>query len=461
MMTLLWSLLGFVVAIGILVTVHEWGHYAVARLFKIKVTHFSIGFGKPLWSRQGRETRFQIAAIPLGGYVRFADERVEPVAPEDRSRAFNRQSVYKRFAVVAAGPLINLLFAWWVFAVMFASGVSGLKPVFVWDSASTPFAGKTSEQWLLTHMNDKSVQTWQQAQQILLTSVVNEKNQVTLRYRAFSAASDTEAGGESHTSTLPIDALSVNQPKSNWWRKLGVVPSGPDLAPVLANTSPESPAERAGLVAGDRILSVAGQPVASWQALTEEIRRHPGETLTLTVEREGRSLQREITLDRQSTDAGDIGFMGASVQFPPSLRERYQAQLDVGPVDALEMGWHHNLNWIEMSLTLIKRMFVGDVNWSNLSGPVSIAEFSGKAMQSGWVTFLGLLGLLSLSLGILNLLPIPLLDGGHLVFYLIEMLKGTPVSEGIEAGAQKIGMFLILGLTFFALFNDVVRLTNG
>jgi regulator of sigma E protease len=153
--------------------------------------------------------------------------------------------------------------------------------------------------------------------------------------------------------------------------------------------------------------------------------------------------------------------MGASVKVPAQIKGRYQSTMQVGVWKALSMGWQHNLDWIAMSLSMLKGMVMGDVNWSNLSGPVSIAEFSGKAMQSGWVSFLGLLGLLSLSLGILNLLPIPLLDGGHLVFYLIEMLKGTPVSEGVEIASQKIGLFLILGLTFFALFNDVVRLTNG
>ncbi|KUJ72230.1 RIP metalloprotease RseP [Thiomicrospira sp. WB1] len=462
-MTFFWSVLGFVVAIGVLVTVHEWGHYAMARLFNIKVTHFSIGFGKPLWSYQGRETRFQVSAIPLGGYVRFADERVEPVASADLTRAFNRQSVFKRFAVVAAGPLINLLFAWWVFALMFASGVSGLKPVFVWQTQSSSFESvEPAQQWLLTEVGGQPVKTWREAQQQLLQAVVAKRDSIDLRYRAFDRSEQSGVvASDGRGQTFSLKPLSVDQLKENGWRKLGVIPSGPDLVPVLNQISPESPASKAGLQAGDRIVSISGQSVESWQVVTQIIRNQPGETVSMGIDRAGQRLQKQVALAAKPVGAETIGFMGASVKVPAQIKGRYQSTMQVGVWKALSMGWQHNLDWIAMSLSMLKGMVMGDVNWSNLSGPVSIAEFSGKAMQSGWVSFLGLLGLLSLSLGILNLLPIPLLDGGHLVFYLIEMLKGTPVSEGVEIASQKIGLFLILGLTFFALFNDVVRLTNG
>ena len=459
-MTVLWAVFGFIVAISILVTVHEWGHYAMARFFNIRVTHFSIGFGPVLTHWQGRETRFQLCALPLGGYVRFADERVEPVPPAQSHRAFNRQSVFKRFCVVAAGPAINLLFAWAVFAVMFASGVSGLKPVFQWTpQTQTQTVAHKEPAWLLTQVGSTPVATWQQARQALLGAVVDKDDAVTLTYRAFDPMQGLDA--RLHQQQVSLSQLSVDQAQQGLFQSLGMQPKGPEVSPVIDQVVSGSPADVGGLQAGDRIVALNQQPIPTWQALQQFVQSHPAAEVTLTLERAGVRHVEALTLGQKTHARQTVGFLGASAQMDPSQLKPFQTTVQAGPLEALKMGGAHTWEWMGMTLTMIQRMLSAQVSWDHLSGPLRIAQFSGQAMQSGWTTFLGLLGLLILSLGLLNLLPIPVLDGGHLVFYLVEMIKGSPVSETVELFAQKIGLFLIISLSVFAIFNDVVRLSHG
>lgn len=456
-MTIVWSILGFVVAMGLLVAIHEWGHYAVARFFNIKVTHFSLGFGKVLYRRQKGETQFQLAAIPLGGYVKFVDEREGPVAPEDLPRAFNRQSVYRRFAVVAAGPLVNLVFAWLAFSMIYFSGVTELKPVFKEIEKGTVLAEELPENnqaWLISAIDSQEVYSWKEVYHAVLLGLVDKRPDLIVEVQAFQ-------GTDTRRLVLPTAGLDINEPKQNWLRTLGFEPNYPEFRPIINQVLPNSPAQDMGLKTGDLISVINGFEVQSWQELVAFIRAHPGETVGIDVMRGHQLVRLSGMLESKTLGNKTLGSLGASVQFDEQAVEPYKAVISFGVLDSMVRGWQHTWNLVDMTLTMIQRMFIGEVSVKNLSGPVSIAEFSGKALQSGWVSFLTLLGLLSLSLGVLNLLPIPVLDGGHLTFYLIEMIKGSPVSETVEIVAQKIGLVLILSLTFFALFNDVVRISNG
>ncbi|MGC9385335.1 MAG: RIP metalloprotease RseP [Hydrogenovibrio sp.] len=456
-MTILWSVLGFIVAMGILVTIHEWGHYIVARAFNIKVTHFSLGFGKVFYRRQWGETQFQLSVVPLGGYVRFVDEREGPVAPEDRARAFNRQSVYRRFAVVAAGPVVNLVFAWLAFSLIYFSGVSGLKPVFQSIPPKTPLAEampNNDQAWQVLSVNEQSVLDWRAVYQQVLQALAGKQSYLDVQVQPLN-------GGQDQNLILPLKGLDINQPEQDWLSSLGFRPEYPPFQPVINQVVAGSPAENMGLETGDRVVKIDGYAVDDWSQLVEYVRSHPSKPVELQVDRNGRSVTLAGVLGEVSSGQTPVGRLGASVQLDEAALAPYRITQSFGLLASLEKGWQHTVGFVDMTLNMIRGMLFGDVSLQNLSGPVSIAEFSGKAMQSGWVSFLTLLGLLSLSLGILNLLPIPVLDGGHLMFYLVEMLKGSPVSEAVEVAAQKVGLALILTLTFFALFNDVVRISNG
>lgn len=456
-MTILWSIAGFVVAMGLLVAIHEWGHYIVARAFNIKVTHFSLGFGKVFYRRQMGETQFQLSAIPLGGYVKFVDEREGPVAEEDLPRAFNRQNVYRRFAVVAAGPIVNLVFAWLVFSLIYFSGISGLKPVFETIPPQTPLAEslpENSQAWQVLSVDGNDVLDWRGVYQQVLQALVKGQAEIGVGLQGLDGAGTQDV-------VLSLAGLDINQPKQDWLTALGFAPKYPEIRPVISRVVDASPAQKMGLQSGDWVRRIDGQPIDSWSQLVEYVRKHPGKEVELLVDRKEQIVFVRGVLAQRETDSGTMGSLGAAVKMDKAALSDYRVTVSYGPLASLEKGWHHTVDLVEMTLNMIKGMLVGSVSVTNISGPVSIAEFSGKAMQSGWVAFLSLLGLLSLSLGILNLLPIPVLDGGHLFFYVIEMIKGAPVKESIEAGAQKIGLMLILGLTFFALFNDVVRISNG
>lgn len=454
-MTIFWSILGFVFALGILVTIHEWGHFITARLFNIKVTHFSIGFGKVLFTRQRGETCYQLALIPLGGYVRFVDERDGEVATQDLPRAFNRQSVYKRFAVVAAGPLINLLFAWLAFSVIYFSGITGTKPVFETIPANTALAEqlpKNDQAWQVLAVDERSVLGWQEVHRSILHALVNQQSTLTLALKSFQ-------GSEQKTIKLSLADLDINQPKQSWLTVLGFRPKLPDLEAVIDQVSSQSPAESAGIEPRDRIIQVDDHAINSWSELVAFIQANPNETVTFMIKRQQQLLFKTVTLGEKSS--GEIGYLGATALMNEQAQKAYQFTQSYSVWQSLQKGGEHTVKMVDLTVEMIQQMIFGQVSAQNISGPVSIAEYSGKALQNGTVAFLSLLGLLSLSIGILNLLPIPVLDGGHLFFYVIEMIKGSPVSEAIEGVAQKLGLALILALTFFALFNDVVRISNG
>ena len=464
-MGFIWSVIGFVLVMGVIVTIHEWGHYQVARWFNIKVLKFSIGFGKPIYSKRGRETEFVIAQIPLGGYVKFADEREAEVAPEDLPRAFNRQSVYKRFAVVAAGPLINLLFAWLVFTAMYMVGTTGMKPIVSGFTEGSPIElslkdarlpSGNFQAWSVTQVNNQGVYSWQMVNQQILQSLAKGDKSISFNLESIDGSQVLLA------HNVNLSAIDINQPKQNWLALLGFKPTKPIIPAVIGQVVEGGPADKAGLKEGDKILSINKKPIHSWQDFVKVVQSQPNQQIEIGFERNEVSFNKKLVLGSTTLDDGSqLGKMGVGVKVDEQTLAPYTVKIQYGFIDAFTHAYQRSVDLFVMSLVMLKRMVIGEVSTSNLSGPLSIAQFSGQAVQSGLVAFLSLLGLLSLSIGILNLLPIPVLDGGHLVYYLIEMIKGSPVSEQVMAVGQTIGLVLLVGLTFLALFNDVIRISHG
>ena len=467
MMDVIWSVVGFIIMMSLIVTIHEYGHFQVARWFNIKVTTFSIGFGKAIYRRQMGETEFKISSIPLGGFVKFVDEREGPVDEADLPRAFNRQNVYKRFAVVAAGPMINFILAWLAFVAMFMIGTNTVKPMISTATLASmneapPFAqagAATEASWEVTAVNQLPVASWQNVHQQVLQALVADKKDLDVVVRSVQ-----NPNSESLHFTLPMNGLSLNDADANWLKQLGFRPVALEVPAVIGQVLADSAGAKAGLKTDDQILSFNGQAIASWQALVEKVQQHPNETVALGLNRDGQNSVKMVTLDAIA-DPQDVnklvGRLGVGVQVDENTMQPYMNHVQYGFVEASVQAYQRTLELLQMSWQMLKKMVMGEVSLEHLSGPLSIAQFSGQAVQSGLISFISLLGLLSLSIGFLNLLPIPVLDGGHLLYYVVEMIKGSPVSENVMLIGQNIGLFIIISLTFIALFNDVLRITNG
>jgi regulator of sigma E protease len=450
------TIVSFLVTVGVLVVIHEFGHYLAARAVGVKILRFSVGFGKPLWVRRmGRDaTEWVLSAIPLGGYVKMLDEREGDVAEADLPRAFNRQGVAARIFVVLAGPTANFLLAMLIYWALFVAGLPGVKPVLGDPPRNTPAAvagfanGDT-----IRAVSDEPVFTWNEVRWLLLKEAV--KRETTL----FEV--ETE-GGAHLTRVLDLSGLSKDDLDRDFLAKLGLRPFRPPASATLGRLLPGSAAERAGLAAGDRVVAISGKPVATWYDFTAEVAANPGRALTLEIERAGRRLEIRATPDVAADGGNRIGRLG--VEAPPELKleyERMTTTVRYGPFVAIGKAAHKVYDLSVFSVKMLGRMIVGDVSWKNLSGPITIADYAGQSAQLGWITWLGFLALVSVSLGVLNLLPIPLLDGGHLVYYFAEIVKGSPVSERTMEIGQRFGLALLLGLTFFAFYNDINRLFTG
>lgn len=462
-MTIFWSVLGFIVIMGIIVTIHEWGHYQVARWFNIKVVRFSIGFGKPIYRKQGKETEFVIAQIPLGGYVKFADEREEPVAAHEAHRAFNRQSVYKKIAVVLAGPMVNLIFAWMSFTLMFMIGINGFKPFVEQAPESSAVAKALSSEnydiadqaWSIGAINGREVQSWQMVNQELLLALTSAKKAISVRF-------DNQTDQSIYLPAVSLSDLDINNQKQNWLRDFGLNPSKPKIPARLGQVLEDGPAAKAGLQQGDLIVQIDENAINNWQDFVKVVQASPGKQVMVTYERLGATYELPLRIGIAEADDGiKTGRMGVGVQVSDELMQSFQTKVQYDFLEASEQAVQRSIDLMEMSLIMLKRMILGEVSTQNLSGPISIAQFSGQALQSGIISFISLLGLLSLSIGILNLLPIPVLDGGHLVFYIIEVIKGTPVSDNVMQAGQVLGLMVIIGLTILAVYNDVFRIFYG
>lgn len=453
-MDVLQQILAFIVAIGVLVTFHEFGHFWVARRCNVKILRFSIGFGRALWSRRfgADQTEFVIAAVPLGGYVKMLDEREGEVPAAEVERAFNRKPLSQRFAIVLAGPLFNFMFAVFAYWLMYMAGLTGLKPIVeTVEPASIAEASGFEAGDEIVAVDQHETRTWSAVAETIVTGVVEGAHvMVTVRTPA----------GDSRERELDLASISIDDVAGGaLLDQLGLTPRRPDLPAIIARIVPDSPAAQAGLRSGDHITAINGEPIEDWFAMVERVRNQPGETIELEVLRDGRSMTLQLTPASIENDEGErIGQIGAAVDTEPTLPPELQGVERYGPLTAFVKGVVRTGDMSLLTLRVLGKIITGDASIKNLSGPISIAQYAGYSAAVGFAAFLGFLAIVSVSLGILNLLPVPLLDGGHLMYYLIEFVKGSPVSEPVQAVGQQIGLALLLGLMSVVIYNDIVRL---
>lgn len=451
-MDLLFTIASFVVALAILISVHEFGHFWVARRLGVKVLRFSIGFGRPLirHQRDPDSTEYVLAGIPLGGYVKMLDEREGEVRPGELHRTFNRQPLWKRSAIVAAGPLFNFAFAILAYWAIFLAGDSGLKPL-VGEVEPGSIAAESGFQRgdELLRIGDRVSTTWESAVFGLMAEALESKD-LPVRVRDSSGVElDRWVSGE-RLAGLPDDP--------NILGRLGLSPLRPTLPAIIGELTPGEPAELAGFRLGDRILSVDGEPVGDWRGWVEMIRARPGVPLLVEVEREGARLGLEVIPRAVTAEGVQIGRIGAGVQAQDDLMEPYRVQVRYGPLGALGESVHKTLDMSLLMLRVMGRMLVGQASVENLSGPITIAETAGRTAAYGLDSFIKFLAVVSISLAVLNLLPIPVLDGGHLLYFLIEWVKGSPLSEQAQLQGQKVGLLILAALMTLAFYVDLSRL---
>ncbi len=450
MFDFLWNLFSFVIALGLLITVHEFGHFWVARKNGILVKKFSIGFGKALLSWRDRQgTEYVIAAIPLGGYVRMLDGRVDPVLPQFADLAFDNKTVRQRMAVIAAGPVANFIFAIFALALMYVIGVPSLKPVV---AQVTP--GSIAERAYLPNqqivaVNGDTVQDWQGVQLLLLEQI--GRSSVTL---SMADSPDSPAA----EVTLDLTNWKFDPERDSVFGSLGIVPQQAQALTEAAFVQKDSAAERAGIQVGDKFLVAEGEAVRDWQQLVALIQNHPGKPLSLLIERDGKSLPVTVTPDTQkSADGFHQGYLGVSPKVKP-VDAKYLQELQYNPLEALWQGVQKTWQLIRLSFSMVGKLLFGDISVKHLSGPISIAQGAGTSADLGLIAFLSFLALISVNLGVVNLLPLPILDGGHLMYLVVELIRGRPVSEKAQELGFKIGAFVLLMLMGIALLNDISRL---
>ncbi|MDL4914201.1 MAG: sigma E protease regulator RseP [Enterobacterales bacterium endosymbiont of Blomia tropicalis] len=449
MLSILWSFFAFIVALGVLITVHEFGHFWVARRCGVKVERFSVGFGKTLWHRQDcHGTEFVIALIPLGGYVKMLDERVESVPAELRHQAFNNKAVWQRASIIAAGPVANFIFAIFAYWVVFIHGVPGVRPV-IGEILSGSVA---AEAQIAPGMELKAVDgietpDWDAVRMALVGKIGD--NSTTLTVARF---------GEQATQQKQLDLRNwqFEPDKQDPVVALGIRPRGPQIETTLAEVQANSPASEAGLQAGDRIVKVDGQPLSQWQAFATQVRDNPGKSMALEIVRNGETVQLAMTPEAKP-GAKTEGFAGVIPRIVP-LPEAFKTVRQYGAFSAIGEASVKTWQLMKLTVSMLGKLITGDVKLNNLSGPISIAQGAGLSAEYGMIYYLMFLALISVNLGIINLFPLPVLDGGHLLFLAIEKIKGGPVSERVQDFSYRIGSILLVLLMGLALFNDFSRL---
>ena len=450
-MSALYMLVGTLVALGVLVTIHEFGHFWVARRCGVKVLRFSVGFGSPLlrWhDKQG--TEFVVAAIPLGGYVKMLDEREGDVPPELLDQSFNRKSVQQRIAIVAAGPIANFLLALLFFWAVAMLGGQQVRPVIgaVEAGSLADVAGLAPGQEIVA-VNGKATTGWA-AVNLQLVSRLGESGSINVALLAPGSTAEIQR-------TITLDNWLRGADEPDPIASLGIRPWRPALEPVLAQLDPDGPAQAAGLRVGDRLLALDGQVLADWQQWVDQIRAMPRKSVSLLIEREGVQLQLPLNLAARGEGDAQSGYLGAGVaggQWPAEMLR----EVRFGPLEAIVEGAKNTWAMSVLTLESLKKMLFGELSVKNLSGPITIAKVAGASAESGLSDFLKFLAYLSISLGVLNLLPIPVLDGGHLLFYLVEWVRGRPLSDRIQGWGMQIGISMVVGVMLLALINDLSRL---
>ena len=456
MIEILSSVWWLIVVLGVLITFHEFGHYWVARRMGVKVLRFSVGFGRPLFSHMGRDgTEYVIAALPLGGYVRLLDSRENDVPIEDQDQAMDSKHPAQKIAILLAGPAFNLIFAVLAFWVMFMVGITQARPIIGEVDGIAARAGVPQNSEIVA-VGDESTSSWQHAHIALMTHALDrESTPITV---------ESENGSQSQ-HVLELSELPDDFKEENTLSAIGLAPWQPDLPPIVGSVTADSPAERAGFQSDDLILNIAGVEIDQWTEIGQVVQQHghAGEPLNVTVERNGVAV--DLRVRPQSEGSGSSSkrlILGVGNAAPSEATlvawERTRRVVRYGPLEGIPQAFKETWRLTTSTLGLLGRMITGKASVRNLSGPITIAKFANDSARLGLSNFLFFMGLISLSLGILNLLPIPVLDGGHIVFYLIEWVKGSPVPEHVQVAGQYFGLIALAALMGLAFVNDILRL---
>jgi regulator of sigma E protease len=440
------TILATIIALGVLVTVHEFGHYWVAKRCGVRVLRFSVGFGRALYTWKDQAgTEFCIAAIPLGGYVKMLDGRERTISEDERHEAFDQKPVGQRFAIVAAGPAINLIFAAFIYALISMFGVQ--TPVPVVGELPTVTASKTRLPAEIVSFDGRDMESWERIS-IAMVDVIGDQTTVQVGLRPLDSTIVNQV-----TMPVPRDLITDESPLVAF----GVRPWSPPIPVELARVIAGGVGEASGLVAGDRITAVNGNPVEDWSEFVAAIKVAYGLSTELTLKRGDLTQTLTVVPETREGPDGPYGFLGVAPvvkPLPPELIRTVQEN----PIKALWVGVERTVEMSWLTVESIGKMITGALSPENLSGPLTIARVAGDSASSGWYAYLSFIAYLSVSLGVLNLLPIPVLDGGHLVFFAVEWLRGKPVSEQVQMQGIRIGMALLMGLMFFAFYNDLMRL---
>ena len=453
MIDILQSIIAFIIALGVLITFHEYGHYWVARRCNVKILRFSIGFGRPIYRRLfgDDQTEFVIAALPLGGYVKMLDEREGEVKQEELPRSFNQQSLAKRFAIVLAGPMFNFIFAIFAYWLIFVIGINGLKPIIgeIKPASISENAGLKTGQEIIS-INGIKTKTWSSAIDKLVDHTVNA-DVITLEV--------IDVNKIKQIMTLDLSRISIDEmAEGKLLDVLGLSVVELKLPAIIGEVLADGPAKKSGLLKYDEILTVNGKEVESWNEWVSIIRDNPQNVLTVEVLRSNGIVQIELTPESVQSDNETIGRIGAAALEPGKLFESYFTRESYSAFEAIPKAIVKTWKMSLLTLRVLGKMLVGEASVKNLSGPISIAQYAGQSASIGLIAFLSFMAIVSVSLGVLNLLPVPLLDGGHLLYYLVELVIGKPVSEGTQIIGQQVGLILLLGLMSIAFYNDIVRL---
>ena len=453
-MSIIFTLLSFIVAISILVAIHEYGHYIVAKKLGVKILRFSIGFGKPLWKKRfgADQTEFVIAALPLGGYVKMLDKREFDVEQSEEHREFTSQPVWSRMAIVAAGPAFNFLFAIFAYWMMFVVGVSGVKPVIghIDNDGLAKEAGLVSD-YEIVSINNQKTPIWDVAIKNIIPAVV-DRSQAILELK--------DKQGNTLTRTLDFSETSGEIKVDNLFHRLGFEPWRPVIKPVVGVVLEGSPAENAGFKVADEIISVNSVSTKDWIDVVNIVSSKPAEIVQIVVLRNGQEKNLQVIPEKIIRNGKEVGRLGlghkTGAAFPEDMRVTHGYNVFESIPRALSRTWDFSV----LTLKMMAKIFTGEISVKNLSGPVSIAQYAGYSASAGIARFLDFLAIVSISLGILNLLPIPILDGGHLTYYIIEVIRKKPVSEETQEFASRIGMVLLFTLMAVAFYNDILRITG-